>query len=149
MVGELNEQQMNNLLSSQVVGRLACTDSFKPYLVPITYVYDGNYIYAQTSEGMKLDLLRNNSNVCFEVDAMTNMDNWQSVIIRGRFEELENTEAANARAILKNRLFPLLTNVAIDGEQQEAGTAVIDKSKAKNILYRIAITEKTGRFEKR
>lgn len=107
MVGDLNEQQMNNLLSSQVVGRLACTDSVRPYLVPVNYVYDGNYIYAQTSEGMKLDLLRNNPNVCFEVDAMTNMDNWQSVIIRGSFEELGDAAAEHARGVLKKKVVHL------------------------------------------
>ena len=149
MVGELNEQQMNNLLSSQVVGRLACTDSVRPYLVPVNYVYDGNYIYAQTSEGMKLDLLRNNPNVCFEVDAMTNMDNWQSVIIRGSFEELGDAAAEHARGVLKKKLFTLLTNMAIDVEQQEAGTVPAENNKVKNVLYRIAIIEKTGRFEKR
>ena len=149
MVGELNEQQMNNLLSSQVVGRLACTDSVRPYLVPVNYVYDGNYIYAQTSEGMKLDLLRNNPNVCFEVDAMTNMDNWQSVIIRGSFEELGDAATEHARGVLKKKLFTLLTNMAIDVEQQEAGTVPAENNKVKNVLYRIAIIEKTGRFEKR
>ena len=104
MLGHLNEQQMNNLLASQVLGRLACTDSEQPYLVPVTYAFDGKYIYGQTNEGMKLGLLRNNPNVCFELDTMTNMANWQSVIVRGRFEELTDKDAENARVILKNHL---------------------------------------------
>lgn len=140
---------MNNLLASQVVGRLACTDSTQPYLVPVTYAFDGYCIYGQTNEGMKLCLLRNNPNVCFEVDIMTNMANWQSVIIRGRFEELKDDDAENARAILRNRVFPLLTSATIDGEQHEVETELDDSNRIKRVMYRITIAEKTGRFEKR
>ncbi|MEJ8842797.1 pyridoxamine 5'-phosphate oxidase family protein [Lacibacter sp. H375] len=149
MLGQLNEQQMNNLLGSQVVGRLACTDSVQPYLVPVTYAFDGNYIYGQTNEGMKLSLLRSNPNVCFEVDTMTNMANWQSVIVRGTFEELKDNEAENARAILKNRVFPMMTSATIDGEQHEVVTELDDSNRIKRVMYRITIAEKTGRFEKR
>ena len=149
MLGQLNEQQMDNLLASQVVGRLACTDSIQPYLVPVTYAFDGTYIYGQTNEGMKLNLLRNNPNVCFEVDAMTNMANWQSVIVRGTFEELKEKDADNARAILKNRVFPMMTSATIDGEQHEVETELDDSNRMKLVMYRIVINEKTGRFEKR
>lgn len=149
MLGQLNEQQMNNLLASQVVGRLACTDSEQPYLVPVTYAFDGNYIYGQTNEGLKLGLLRKNPNVCFEVDTMTNMANWQSVIVRGTFEELKEKDADNARTILKNRVFPMMTSATIDGEQHEVETELDDSNRIKRVMYRIVINEKTGRFEKR
>lgn len=149
MLGQLNEQQMNNLLASQVVGRLACTDSMQPYLVPVTYAFDGIHIYGQTNEGMKLGILRNNPNVCFEVDTMTDMANWQSVIIRGRFEELKDKEAEDALAILKNRVFPMMTSATIDGEQHEVETELDDSNRLKRVMYRILIEEKTGRFEKR
>jgi uncharacterized protein len=149
MSQQLNEQQMNNLLSSQVVGRLACTDSLQPYLVPVTYAFDGNCIYGQTNEGMKLDLLRKNPNVCFEVDIMTNMDNWQSVIVRGKFEELTETEAEKGRVILKNCVFPMMTSDMIDGEQHEVEATLDDSKPMKHVIYRILIDEKTGRFEKR
>jgi len=44
MLGELNETQMKNVLTSQVLGRLACTDGAQPYIVTLTYTYDGKYI---------------------------------------------------------------------------------------------------------
>ena len=98
---------------------------------------------------MKLDLLRKNPNVCFEVDAMTNMANWQSVIIRGRFEELKDKDAENARIILTNRVFPMMTSATIDGEQHEVETEIDDSNRIKRVMYRVSIDEKTGRFEKR
>jgi nitroimidazol reductase NimA-like FMN-containing flavoprotein (pyridoxamine 5'-phosphate oxidase superfamily) len=88
MLGELNTQQIRNILSSQVLGRLGCTDGKQSYIVPVTYSYDGEYIYGQSNEGTKLAILRKNNQVCFEVDIMTDMANWQSVIALGNFEEL-------------------------------------------------------------
>lgn len=149
MLGQLNDLQINNLLASQVVGRLACTDSVQPYLVPVTYAFDGTSIYGQTNEGMKLSLLRKNPNVCFEVDVMMDMANWQSVVVRGRFEELKNEAADKARLILYNRVFPLMTSATIHGEQHEVEHEVDDDNRIKPVLYRIVIDEKTGRFEKR
>ena len=81
MLGKLNDAQINNVLASQVIGRLASSDGKLPYVVPVTYCYDGKYIYGQTNEGTKLNILRKNPNVCFEVDKMIDLWNWQSVIV--------------------------------------------------------------------
>ena len=148
MVGELSDIQMENLLTSQVIGRLACTDSKQPYIVPVTYTYDGKYIYGQSNEGMKLDILRKNPNVCFEVDSMTDMRNWQSVIIYGKFEELKNEDALLARDILFNRVYTLMTSSTIHGFGHEETGKVDDSTRVKYVMYRIKIKKMTGRFEK-
>jgi nitroimidazol reductase NimA-like FMN-containing flavoprotein (pyridoxamine 5'-phosphate oxidase superfamily) len=100
MLGQLNNTQINNILSSQALGRLACADGKQPYVVPVTYAYDGEYIYGQSNEGLKLEILRKNPKVCFEVDLMIDMRNWKSVIVYGKFEELKEKEAEKAREIL-------------------------------------------------
>ena len=147
MIGELNVAQINNILSSQVVGRLACTDGAQPYIVPVTYCYDGKYIYGQTNEGTKLKMLRQNPNVCFEIDTMTGMRNWQSVIVYGEFEELKNKEAEDARDILFDRVFPLFTSCTIHTHEHEVTTKLDDNSRVKHVMYRIKITTVTGQFE--
>jgi uncharacterized protein len=149
MLGKLDEAQINNLLSSQVVGRLACTDGKHPYIVPVTYTFDGKNIYGQTKEGMKLEILRKNPNVCFEVDVMTDMANWQSVVVYGKFEELQGEEAEKARDILFNRVFPMMTSSTIHSHEHEITGEVDDSNRVKPVMYRIKIKERTGRFEKR
>lgn len=149
MIGQLNESQINNILSSQVVGRLACCNAGQPYIVPVTYTYDGKYIYGQTNEGTKLNMLRNNPTVCFEVDVMTNMTNWQSVIIFGTFEELQNKEAENARDTLFNRVYPMLTSSTIHYFDHDGNMQVDDSTRVKTIMYRIVLNKRTGRFEKK
>ena len=148
MLGELNPQQINNILSSQVMGRLACSDNHNPYIVPVTYAFDGEYIYGQSNEGKKLAILRKNKNVCFEVDQMINMRNWQSVVVYGFFEELKAAAAEKARAILFGRVFPLMTSSTIHTHEHEVTGEPDDSNRVKLIMYRIKIKTVSGRFEK-
>jgi uncharacterized protein len=148
MLGELNKTQINNVLTSQVIGRLACTDGNQPYIVPVTYTYDGKYIYGQTNEGMKLEMLRKNPNVCFEVDMMTDMRNWQSVVVSGKFEELKNKTAEKAREILFGKVFMLMTSSTVHTHEHETTGKVDDSTRVRHVMYRIRIKKITGRFEK-
>jgi uncharacterized protein len=148
MLGDLNDIQIRNVLSSQVLGRLACTDGKQPYITPVTYTYDGEYIYGQSNEGTKLKILRKSPSVCFEVDIMTNMANWQSVIVYGKFEELKGEAAQKARETLFNRIFPLLTSSTIHAHEHEVTGKVDNSTRVKRVMYRIKIMKVTGRFEK-
>jgi len=148
MLGELNEIQINNLLASQAIGRLGCISGKHAYIVPVTYAFDGKDIYGQTHEGMKLDMMRKNPNVCFQVDMIINMANWQSAIINGSFQELKGKEADKARAYLHNTVLPLMTSSTIHTHEHMVSGKVDDSSRNKPIMYRIRIKQKTGRFEK-
>lgn len=148
MLGELTNEQINSILSSQVLGRLACTDGKQPYIVPVTYTYDGIYIYGQTNEGKKLQILRKNKNVCFEVDRMTDMRNWQSVLVYGKFEELKGKALAKAREILFDRIFSLMTSSTVHTHEHTVEAELDDSNRVKVVMYRIKIKTITGRFEK-
>jgi len=148
MLGELTDTEINNVLSSQVVGRLACTDGSQPYVVPVTYAYDGKNIYGQTNEGTKLKILRKNANVCFEVDIMSDMRNWKSVLVYGKFEELKGKEAEKARETLYDLVFPLSTSSTIHLFGHDEKGIVDDSTRVKPVMYRIKIKKITGRFEK-
>ena len=148
MLGNLTQDKIENILSSQVLGRLACTDGTHPYITPVTYTYDGKYIYGQTNEGKKLSILRKNPNVCFEVDMMTDMRNWKSVIAYGKFEELKGKEAENAREILFGRVFSLMTSSTVHSHEHETTAQLDDTARVKYAMYRIKIQEVTGRYEK-
>ncbi len=148
MLGTLPEMEIETLLLGQSVGRIACSDGAKPYITPITYVYDGKSIIGQTREGMKLNILRKNPGVCFEVDAMSSMDNWRSVVVSGTFNELQGDEAEKAREYLFDHVLTLMTGGAIHKHEHEQGGTVDDSNRIKPVMYKIEIEEKTGRFEK-
>lgn len=63
------EAKAPKLLGEALVGRLGlCLDN-QPYIVPVNFAFKDGHIYVHCAEaGMKIDFLRGNSRVCFEVD---------------------------------------------------------------------------------
>ncbi|SHN14042.1 pyridoxamine 5'-phosphate oxidase family protein [Mucilaginibacter sp. OK098] len=149
MLGELNENQVEELLKSQLIGRIGCHSNDTTYVVPVNYLYDGTYIYAHSAKGMKIDMMRNNPQVCFEVDDIKSIVNWQSVILWGKFEEITALpEKEKIMQKLIDRMVPFMTH----GDDHPSHGITSNASDVGNdvelILYKIIITKKTGRFEK-
>lgn len=60
---------IEDILRRATVCRLAMADDGRPYVVPLCFGYQGHSLYFHcASEGMKLDIIRKNDRVCFEVD---------------------------------------------------------------------------------
>ena len=148
MLGELNESQINNLLVSQAIGRIGFYDGEHPFIIPVTYVYDGKNIIGQCQEGMKLAVMRKNPKVCFQVDLILNMANWQSVSLQGNFRELKGKDADMARATLFDRVLPLTTSSTVHAHEHGVSSKIDDGNRIKPVMYQITINKKYGRFEK-
>jgi nitroimidazol reductase NimA-like FMN-containing flavoprotein (pyridoxamine 5'-phosphate oxidase superfamily) len=147
MFGILNPQEIETVLQQQVVGRVGCHAEGLTYVVPISYGYDGKYIYGHTVEGMKIQMMRKNPVLCFEVDVMQNMANWKSVIAWGKFEELTE-EPGRQQGIRKlhERILPMISSATTKLSDDWPFTPK-DINTIKGIVYRIKLTKKTGRFE--
>ena len=60
---------IEEILASSIICRIAMTDGDRPYLLPFNYGYKDNCIYIHSAlEGKKLDVLRKNNSVCFEIE---------------------------------------------------------------------------------
>lgn len=148
MLGKLNTDDVETLVKQQLVGRIGCHAKDVTYVVPISYAYDGAYIYGHTFEGMKVDMMRKNPKVCFQVDDTTDLANWQSAVLWGEFEELaEGPDRMLALHKLTERRLPLISSETMHLTSQWPFRDE-DVSKISGIVFRIRITEKTGRFEK-
>ena len=63
------EEVLKEILSGALICRLAMMDGDQPYIVPVNYGYRDGFIYMHSApEGKKIDLLRQNHKVCFEVE---------------------------------------------------------------------------------
>jgi nitroimidazol reductase NimA-like FMN-containing flavoprotein (pyridoxamine 5'-phosphate oxidase superfamily) len=150
MLGELTAQEIEELLRSEVTGRIGCHADGRTYVVPITYAYERGDVYCHSAEGLKVRMMRKNPLVCFEVDHVRDVGNWKSVIATGRFEELSGREAIVAMDVLISRF------AAIERQDQPYPSYVFRESEVEPlrndgrsiVLYRIHLAEKTGRFEK-
>lgn len=100
-IHEMTVEECFHLLTHGTVGRLACAHENQPYVVPLNYAFDGRFIYGFTTLGQKVEWMRANPLVCFEVDKVTNSNQWLSVIVFGKYEELPDRpelEAARKQA---------------------------------------------------
>jgi nitroimidazol reductase NimA-like FMN-containing flavoprotein (pyridoxamine 5'-phosphate oxidase superfamily) len=80
--------------------RLSFCDEDRPYIIPVCYGYEEGSLYFHcASEGLKLDIIKKNQNVCFQMDAdvqfleSTSACSWslhyKSVVGRGKASVLK------------------------------------------------------------
>ena len=132
--------------------------------VPVTYAYNNGYIYGHTKDGLKIRMMRNNPNVCFEIDCMKNMKNWKSVIAYGTFEELKGDDAKNGLEILLKSIMSILSETSSQIEHQSHNNIDVeafafqqsfltpflhshDNENYETVVYRIKVDEFRGKFD--
>lgn len=142
MIGTLDSEQIETVLRSQLVGRIGMHADGRTYVVPVSYVYDGDDIYVHSVEGLKVRMMRADPEVCFQVDKIDDMANWRSVIAWGTYEELTGDLGKAAMKLLFARLAPVSAS-------ETAGPAGHVEGGGSGVPFRIRLTERTGRFEQR
>ena len=115
----LSNEEGRQLLQAARVARLGCVVNGEPYVVPVNYHLEGDYLYSHSLPGLKISGLRENPRACLQLDEIQDDLRWRSVIAFGRYEEItkpnERTEVLGKLL----RKFPMLTPVesaiTIDG----------------------------------
>lgn len=149
MIGHLTKEQIEAVLKENILGRIGCHDGKKSYVVPINYVYDGKHIIAHSAVGMKVEMMRKNPSVCFEVDEMKSFTNWRSVIAWGEYQELtEERDRYQALKLFVERMMHMKISETALLPAIPAGKVHSQfAGNSKPVIYRIVLTEKTGRYE--
>ncbi|MFL5759358.1 MAG: pyridoxamine 5'-phosphate oxidase family protein [Thermomicrobiales bacterium] len=136
VIAALADEEIEALLGSSLVGRIACCahgaegGDGRPYVVPLAYGYDGEAIYAHSGLGRKIRLMRAQPLVSFEVDRVDASDRWRSVIADGIYEEMFDP-ADRERAL--RIVYPQPAPVPDLGPD--------------TIVFRIRLTARSGRYE--
>ncbi|HEY0875304.1 MAG TPA: pyridoxamine 5'-phosphate oxidase family protein [Vicinamibacterales bacterium] len=141
-IRELDRVECGEVLSRNELARLACARHGQPYIVPIHYSFDParRCLYAFSTVGQKIDWMRENPMVCVEVEEIVDKDNWTTILIFGRYEELtDSPEDASARRTVQT-LF--------EGRPRwwyPAAAKVGTREHHEMVLYRIIIDRMSGR----
>jgi len=143
IVRELNDDECRDLLARVEYGRLATVNQNQPYIVPIYFAYEREYLYGFTTLGRKVEWMRANPLVCVEVDDVVSHFHWSSVVVLGRYEELPDTPAyrdvrVQAQVRLERRVLWWQTAYA-------AGQVRGEFRPTDALFYRIHIDQITGR----
>jgi len=87
-IDELTRKASLDFLARSHFGRLACANQSQPYVTPFYFAYHDQWIYSFATIGQKIEWLRANPLACVEVDEIVNPQEWTSVVVFGRYEEL-------------------------------------------------------------
>ncbi len=136
---------IEGILSGARICRVAMTDGRAPYLLPFNFGYREGIIYIHSApSGKKIDLLRENSSVCFEVEQVARVIpgakacNWatlyRSVIGYGEVEIVTDFEGKKQglEVIMSQHGAPELT-------------AFEPKEVDRMVILRLTITSMTGK----
>jgi uncharacterized protein len=138
-IDEMSSKEILELLQKVGYGHLGCIHEGKPYVLPMHYYLKDSLIYLFTTEGMKTHDMEVNSAVCLQVESISNLEQWQSAIVTGRAERIqEQSEIDQVMQMAKVRipnLSPALNRTWIDAQGR---SEVIT-------IYCIHPTEMTGR----
>lgn len=149
MLGSLSTSEIEDLLYRCTLGRIGCSYHGKIYVVPINYIYDGRSIIAHSVEGLKIRMMRSNPSVCFEVDEVHNNKNWQSVIAQGTYQEfIGERERYDAMKLFVDKMFKLKVSTTAHPPELQPERLHGSHGSVKPVIYRIILSEKTGRYEK-
>ena len=91
-IEEMAHGEMLALLLRAAYGHLACARDNRPYVVPMNYTFDLQFIYFFTTEGTKTEMIEANNAVCFQVEEYTDPLHWRSVMVTGPAERLTRPE---------------------------------------------------------
>jgi nitroimidazol reductase NimA-like FMN-containing flavoprotein (pyridoxamine 5'-phosphate oxidase superfamily) len=134
----LDRAECEALLTSQHVGRLAFSFRDRVDIEPMHYVYANGHIYGRTQYGTKVNVLAHHPWIAFEVDEITALFEWRSVVVHGRIEfpDPDGSPHDVERCAQAVERFRTLVPTAFQGD---------DPTPARELAFVIAVQEMTGR----
>ena len=135
------------ILKEALVCRIALCDGNKPYIVPMNFGFKDNNLYLHSAaEGYKIDILKKNNNICFELDIKTeivksvNACNWgmkyYSLIGSGKAIFIEDIEEKKKSLDIIMQKYS-----ANDTKLFEYSKSALDKT----VVIKVEPTEITGK----
>jgi hypothetical protein len=142
LIHQLSAADCADVLSRSTLARLACCRMNQPYVVPVSFAYDSRQacLFGFSAVGRKVEWMRENPNVCLEIEDVEDRFHWTTVIVFGRYDELGDTPEQRE---LRQRALHLFSERAqwwLPGAAKPGGT-----DHHGLVVYRIHIDRMTGR----
>lgn len=94
----LSAAECQTMLAEHHIGRLAYAYKQRVDIEPLHYVADGEWLYLRTARGTKVAMLEHQPWVALEVDDVTGLFDWRSVVVHGSVQVLEAHGGPEAEA---------------------------------------------------
>ena len=83
MFTHLSKKESESLLQEGHIGHLGCISERGPYVVPVHYIFHDGNLYIHSRMGDKIRALRQNPQVCLQVEKVQDVNHWSSAIAFG------------------------------------------------------------------
>jgi nitroimidazol reductase NimA-like FMN-containing flavoprotein (pyridoxamine 5'-phosphate oxidase superfamily) len=134
MIQDLTPEEIDQILRRQRVGRIGATSVGHVEITPIVYGYDGASIFGHSRFGRKIQYMRGNPEICFEVEEVIDPTSWQVVVLHGTYSELSEPHERD----IAMRLI-----LAQAGGGPESSAVQVERGDDL-VIYRISIAERSG-----
>jgi nitroimidazol reductase NimA-like FMN-containing flavoprotein (pyridoxamine 5'-phosphate oxidase superfamily) len=147
MIRDLDTREIEEVLQQNYIGSLAFIAHQVPYVLPVTYYFDqeAGCLTSYSTEGHKMEAMRENPSVALGVYQMESPVHWKSVLVHGTYEELHQIDA---KASLRRFAEGVRAKLQAEGIEEHAFIRDFS-SKADDgttpMIYRIRILEWSGK----
>ena len=135
---------MEAIVRNSLVCRLGMVDEDRPYIVPLCFGYDdGNLFFHSAKEGRKIEILKQNNQVCFEFDIAPELQHgktacawgmkYRSVIGFGKASFIEDQQE-------RRKALDVIMGQYADGDFEYS-----EKSFEKALVIKVEISSMTGK----
>jgi nitroimidazol reductase NimA-like FMN-containing flavoprotein (pyridoxamine 5'-phosphate oxidase superfamily) len=127
LIEEMSRQACIDFVQKARFGRLACEQAGQPYVTPFYFACHHDALYGFSTFGQKVAWMRANPRVCVEADEVATAQQWTSVVLFGRYEELPadpqyDAERRLAHSLLQQRPVwwePGFSRTVLDGDDHQ------------------------------
>ena len=134
----LNREECLQFLMENTFGYVGCNDGYNTYIYPATYYFDDKNIVCQSAPDSKIDIMRQNRRVCFQISSNHTQFNHKNVLILGEYSEINDlNQRYNSIRYFVHRMIQL-------DSFQDKDTIIKQHKMIKPVIYRIIIDEITG-----
>lgn len=110
LIRDMTRETSISLLKCVHVGRIACARESQPYITPFIFAYHEDSIYSFATVGRKVEWMRANPLVCVQADIIVSHEQWKSVVVFGRYQELSEMPEFYETQILAHHLLSKAAN---------------------------------------
>jgi len=143
---EIKDKNMiKSILEEALVCRIALCDDNSPYIIPMNFGYKDNYLYLHSApEGRKIEILRKNNNICFEVDLKTELITSENACKWG-MKYLSVVGFGKAQIVNDIEEKKKALNIIMNKHSNESSFEYLEAAIKNVVIIKVRITELAGK----
>jgi len=147
-IKNLSTEECLRVLANNHIGKLGYIYANWPFITPITYFHDAEEkcIISYSAEGHKMYAMGMYGKVALQVDEISGMKKWKSVLVQGEFEQLKGSSAKHYLHRFTEGVRDCITKKGVETPEyiQDFSSKLTDRGIP--LVYKISISDLVGKY---